>query len=621
MMKSIRFFTIIILFLSSCAQKSSEDQVIEWVSENAILFNSVLPGSDTQDLLPFRDMVGDARIVALGEPTHGNREVFQLKHRMIEYLVTEMGFNIFALECPFGEAVDVNRYVLDGIGDPEKTLAGIYMWNWDTEEFIALLKWLRAYNANPEHKKKVKFYGFDAQYPERGARVMLAYLEKVDPELAEKVHAKLGILQVPFSNPESLGGRQWNPSEYDSMSLRDIRLVMTAFDINKNEYAAASSPLEWKWAKQHARQVELYIEANTDDGLNYNKVRDLGQAQNIQWILNHEGDEGKAIVWAHNAHVGNTERKGYVLMGYHLRQWYGEELKIFGLFFNQGGFKALDEALPSKGMHHFSVGPAPKGTFEYIMASNKLKIAALDLQQLPTKGDVHNWFNEPQLARNSWGGYKENDPKEYLYPYKLKKEFDVLMYIDSTTPVKHTNDSDFDYAWLLNQKLNEPTNTYFEDNNIGEEPNGWSVWSKFKRLGVKITTSGENPFQGKKSVKINHSADLAYGEIGPNVVQRIDATPYRGKTIRFRAAARAELENPGFAFLRLAIEPNPIESAYEVLPPLFDSLDDERVESSEWKVYEIEAEVPENADIISYGIYLRDFGSVWLDAVEIVVLE
>ena len=173
MMKSASIFFLILLFLNSCTQKSSYEQVIEWVANHAIPLNSVLAGTDNNDLQPLKDIVGDARIVSLGEPTHGNREVFQLKHRMIEFLVMEMGFNLFALECPFGEAYDINRYVVDGIGDPEKALAGINIWAWDTQEVLELLKWMRAYNAKPTTNVKVKFYGFDTQHPERAARVIL----------------------------------------------------------------------------------------------------------------------------------------------------------------------------------------------------------------------------------------------------------------------------------------------------------------------------------------------------------------------------------------------------------------------------------------------------------------
>ena len=206
----MKLFSLIslILILLSCNNRSTEDHVTQWIAENATPIESVEAGSGFEDLKSIGDMVEDARIVSLGEPTHGNREVFQLKHRLLEYLVTEKGFNIFALECPFGEAFDINRYVVDGIGDPEKALAGIYFWTWDTQEVLELIKWMRSYNAKPENKRKVKFYGFDPQDPQRAAKVMLEYLKKVDPKLEKAVRPELGILEFPFSDPRTIGRRQ-----------------------------------------------------------------------------------------------------------------------------------------------------------------------------------------------------------------------------------------------------------------------------------------------------------------------------------------------------------------------------------------------------------------------------
>jgi erythromycin esterase-like protein len=82
---------------------------------------------------PLKKIIGDARIVALGEATHGTREFFQLKHRMLEFLATEMGFTIFSIEANMPEAYRVNDYVLTGVGDPAALLRGMYFWTWDTE--------------------------------------------------------------------------------------------------------------------------------------------------------------------------------------------------------------------------------------------------------------------------------------------------------------------------------------------------------------------------------------------------------------------------------------------------------------------------------------------------------
>ncbi|WP_411895193.1 erythromycin esterase family protein [Winogradskyella sp. A2] len=618
-MKTNLFFLLLLLF--SCTEKSADNQVEEWISKHAVPIKTVQPRSGFEDLKTLKEMVEDARIVSLGEPTHGNKEVFQLKHRMIEYFVEEMGFNIFALECPFGEAYDINRYVLDGIGEPEKALAGIYMWAWDTQEVLDLIKWMREYNADPSHETKVKFYGFDTQNPERASRVMLDYLAKVDPTTENSVRPELGQLSIPFSNPELIGNRQWIPEEGDSSSLKAIKLVMESFDKNKNQYIQTTSISEWEIARQHTRQVEMYIEQSINDAENWSTIRDLGQAQNLKWIMDHEGDDSKMVVWAHNSHVSNSSRWGIEWMGSYMKKWYGNEIKIFGFLFNQGSFRAIDEGVPSKGMYDFSMGMAKKGTLENIMTKTRMNLAVIDLTKLPKKGDVYDWFNQERPTRNSGGGYNENNEEHFYWPYNLAKAYDALVYLDSTSAVVDINDSDYDHMWLITKKLNQPTNTDFENNNPGEVPDGWVAWSKFQRLGVKMTVSKDDAYSGKNSAIVNREKGLKYGEITSNLRQYIDATPYRGKRIQLKVAAKAEIVESNFAFLRLSIDPDPLDDAHEGLPPLFDSLDKCRVESNEWKTYEIETDVDENANIIHYGIYLRDFGTVWIDDVEIKIIN
>jgi erythromycin esterase len=616
------FVFLILLYLTACSEKSTEEQVSEWIAEHAIPLKTVQSGSGFEDLEPLKEMIGDARIVSLGEPTHGNKEVFQLKHRMIEYLVEEMGFNIFALECPFGEAYDINRYVVDGIGDPEKALAGIYFWTWDTEEVLALIEWMRAYNADPNHENKVKFHGFDVQDPERAARVMLNYLKKVDPKLEEAVRPELGILEVQFSDPVILGRRPYIPEEYDEASLLEIKRVMNALQQNKQAYVTATSETEWIWAQKHARQVEIWIEACAHDGENYVEIRDKEQAENIKWILDQEGTSSKAIVWAHNCHVSNAAPKDDVPMhGYYLRKMYGDQLRIFGLFFNQGGFKAIDAHTPSKGMHNFSVDKAPLETLEYALASAQHSLAVVDLQKLPEDGPVRDWFYTMRPTRHSGGGYDETKPEDYFWSYIPAEAYDVLVYLDSTTPVKSINDAAYKYTWMLDKKLDAPTNLDFESGHDGDAPEGWMVWSKFQRLDVELSVSTNNSYQGKQAAMIHRPEGISYGEITPSLTQRIDASQYKGKTIRIKAACRSVVEAPGFALFRLTVDPGVLESAHDGLPPFFDSLDSIRINTSEWNVYEIEAKVPEEAESITYGIYLRDPGTVWIDAVQIEIIE
>src|SRR6187399_3224860 len=129
----------------------------EWIRANAIPMTTAEPGRGFDDLQPLKKMIGDARIVALGEATHGTREFFQLKHRMLEFLATEMGFTVFSIEANMPEAYRLNDYVLNGTGDPAELLRGMYFWTWDTEEVLAMIQWMRAFNQSG--KGRVQFTG------------------------------------------------------------------------------------------------------------------------------------------------------------------------------------------------------------------------------------------------------------------------------------------------------------------------------------------------------------------------------------------------------------------------------------------------------------------------------
>jgi erythromycin esterase len=107
-------------------QTPEEQAAVQWMRQHAIPLQTVEAGHGFADLQPLGQVVGNARIVELGEATHGTREFFQLKHRVIEYLAAQKGFIIFSIEGNMPEAYRLNDYVLHGVGDPKQLLGGLY---------------------------------------------------------------------------------------------------------------------------------------------------------------------------------------------------------------------------------------------------------------------------------------------------------------------------------------------------------------------------------------------------------------------------------------------------------------------------------------------------------------
>jgi erythromycin esterase-like protein len=158
---------------------------LAWLKANAIEIKTVDAGTGFVDLQKLKAAIGDARIVSLGEATHGTREIFQMKHRLIEFLASELGFTIFSIEANMPEAYRLNDYVLHGTGEPKALLQGMYFWTWNTEEVLAMIEWMRQFNA--AGKGRVQFTGFDMQTIRVAVDIVGEFLRKVDADYATAV--------------------------------------------------------------------------------------------------------------------------------------------------------------------------------------------------------------------------------------------------------------------------------------------------------------------------------------------------------------------------------------------------------------------------------------------------
>ena len=149
-----------------------------WLKENVVHLNSIEAGSGFDDMQPLKAIIGDARIVAIGEAAHLNRDFSRVKHRMVEFLVNEMDFTVFAIEATFAGALELNDYVLTGNGDPQRALGALVYPAWTTEAILDMVNWMREYNAT--HEKKVTFYDFDNRPATGSAKAVYHYLRKTN---------------------------------------------------------------------------------------------------------------------------------------------------------------------------------------------------------------------------------------------------------------------------------------------------------------------------------------------------------------------------------------------------------------------------------------------------------
>lgn len=136
-------------------------EILAALRRRSVELASPRPGGAHDDLVRWATGLSGVRVVGLGEATHGSREFFTLKHRLIEYLVTEQAFTVFALEADQDRCRALDAYVTGGAGDAARGLRELGYWTWATQEVLALLCWLRAYNATAPAGRTVRVVGVD----------------------------------------------------------------------------------------------------------------------------------------------------------------------------------------------------------------------------------------------------------------------------------------------------------------------------------------------------------------------------------------------------------------------------------------------------------------------------
>ena len=400
-------------------------EVTAWLQANAIPFTTSQAGGSYQDLLPLKAVVGDARIVSLGEATHGTREFFEMKHRLFEFLVREMGFTVFAIESEWAEAARIDEYVRTGRGDAQALLTGLYFWTWRTREVLELIDWMRGYNANPANPNKVSFVGVDAQFPTLAMDTVVAFLRRVDPQDAALAEERYACLR-PYSND----ARGVTQTPYDQASpvvqqqcRAQVQQVHDHLAANRARLEAATSAADYAFALRAARLAVQGEDVRAErDGW----ARDRYMAENAEWWLDRAGAGAKMVIWAHNAHVSTAPQ----WMGYQLRARHGAAMRVMGFSFYQGSFTAVN--LDGGPFGTYTFGPPPEHSYEAVFHTAGLPRFILDLRAgAATSGGA--WLAGPLAVREIGCCHRPSIPSWGVRTASLPALYDVIIHFENTT--------------------------------------------------------------------------------------------------------------------------------------------------------------------------------------------
>ena len=294
------------------------------------------------------ELIGDARLVLLGEASHGTHEFYRERAQITKRLVAEKRFTAVAVEADWPDAYRVNRYVR-GTGtatSADASLTGFERfptWMWRNTEVLDFVRWLRAHNdtvSSPENK--TGFYGLDLYSLYSSMAAVLAYLDKVDPEGAKRARYRYSCFEQFGENTQAYGyaasfGLTESCEREAVVQLVELRRRATEYASRDGRVAAD----DFFFAEQNARLVkdaeEYYRTMFRGHESSWN-LRDRHMADTLEYLmafLTRQGPRPKIVVWEHNSHIGDARatemtNRGEINVGQLARERYKDEAVLIG---------------------------------------------------------------------------------------------------------------------------------------------------------------------------------------------------------------------------------------------------------------------------------------------------
>jgi erythromycin esterase len=588
--------------------EDANKSVVDWIGTAAIPLGSVEPRLGYRDMERFRAIVGDARIVSLGEQTHGTREFRKLMHRVFEFCVAEMGFTVLGIEAPFPDSLAVNAYVLDGTGNAADALAGTRYWIWDTEEVLDLIEWMRWWNAR--NARKVKFYGFVTDYADVAALGLIDFLARVAPDLAAECRTTLAPLTSDFT--AGLLGQLADARREDMFAC--LAKVSAAFVQERSRWAAATSALDWHVGRLNAKVLDQA--ARFEINRRYTS-HDRVMAENVCALLEAEGPDAKAVLLSHNDHASRVTDDDGKSMGGYLDEMVGRAQRVIGTSFDRGAFRA--RGYPAGELKDHTVSAAPSGSFDAVLAQARLPLFALDLANAPREGAAAAWLASEMAMRHIGGiyGFPSDNKLGVTYTGMLRprERLDAVMFVAETTATRPSNPEIPRPAPVV---LSAPSNLELSGDGV---PPGWRLGGIARRYAPAAAVSDCPSPRGGRTVRLSRDAPWRWGD--GRLVQRISAQAFRGQRLRFAAAVRTEATRSGagaLLYLQFLAKPDEGESLFFGAPLATAASSAEPVQSPHWTTLAVEADVPETADTFVIGLVVTSNGAVWFGDLELAAI-
>jgi erythromycin esterase len=396
---------------------------------------TVDPGAPLADLEFLREDLDDARVIGMGEATHGTREFFQFKHRLLRYLAEELGLRLFAWEADFAATLAIDRYVRTGEGDPVEAIGDTGYWIWDVESVLTMVEWMREFNAGREPEDRISIYGVDMVFSGSAIDELEAFFQAADDDFLDSRDEAAEILRSD--------GLLEDESALETVT-GFVPALQDHLETNEDGLVAATSRREYDRRRQVAAVLEQYIEYITarhqdaDGNTSATRIRTRSMAENARWALEYE-NAAKLALWMHNLHLNRNRGKD---TGWFLADWYGEDYYAIGMEFDHGSFQAreIEELAETESdlelgdVQAFTVGQAPEESLPGVLSKLEMEYAFVDLAAASDDDRLEPWLEDGPQRTILTSTYSPNIPEDRIRfaPEPITDDFDGLLFVEET---------------------------------------------------------------------------------------------------------------------------------------------------------------------------------------------
>jgi erythromycin esterase-like protein len=401
-----------------------------------------LPDIDDRTFGEFFSRFGDARVVLLGEASHGTSEFYRARAAISRQLIERHGFNIVAVEADWPDAATIDRYVRHRPKREGELRAfeRFPTWMWRNREVDEFIRWMRRHNEGRAYDRRCGFYGLDLYNLGASMRAVIAFLGEQDPELARLASRRYGCLDPWAENPAGYGRH----SLVEGYARCEVGVIEMLKDLLQRDIDCFADECdEWLDAQANARLVkdaEAYYRVMFHGSAESWNLRDTHMFETLNMILEAKGPDSKAIVWAHNSHIGNAaftdmgQNRDEINIGQLAKEKFREHARLIGFGTHRGTVAAADDW--DEPMQIKRVRPSLPESYERMCHESEVPSFLLDLREGEREERLADELMEARLERFIGVIYRPETERWSHYSQAiLPRQFDAWVWFDETRAV------------------------------------------------------------------------------------------------------------------------------------------------------------------------------------------